>query len=501
MKLEKEIQKLKRENKTFKSEVERLNDLIEQMKNIQDDELLMIEKISTKEIYGKAQKIKISDLQKETEKIRIEISRLKIINNNQEKVISEKDSYIDELKKDIENLKKNNVKTNIVYRTEYKDRPETVKHLHTLETIIKNREEEIVKYKTSPPQIKTVYRDNPNSEEITRLRTTLSSKDQLLLNKNNDIQNLQNMNKQKDKQINNMNDQIKQMQEQLKKSQNNKNNEYDLQNALNQMEDQLKKAQMESARYKNLLAGSSDQTEKLRRTEQELNNLKQNSGDLNELNKLQVEYVKLKNKLENLNAILQEKDSQLAYLKSSLFQKEKLNDQLNKQLSETDHPLQINSLKQENEQLKKSNLMKNDEIKKLIDAINKLENENKQLRLNQNDPSFNMENQLKLKQEHLDKIMEENKKSNNNLLEIKNQQLDQMQDNINFFKKQLNDLREEMENMRKNNQNKINDLDDQIKQKDQDLKNIKTTVNQLEQELQEKNELLKKFETLDIPGK
>ena len=61
MRLEKENKKLRRENEAFQKEVTKLNDLIEQMKNIQDDELLMIEKISTKEIYGKAQKLKISE--------------------------------------------------------------------------------------------------------------------------------------------------------------------------------------------------------------------------------------------------------------------------------------------------------------------------------------------------------------------------------------------------------------------------------------------------------
>jgi 4-diphosphocytidyl-2C-methyl-D-erythritol kinase len=131
IRLEKEIKRLKRENKRFIEEINKLNDLIEQMKNIDDDELLMIEKIQTKEIYGKAQKLKISEIQKETEKIRIEIDRLKVVNNNKDRVLQKKDTEIIRIREELERVKKE--KGKVVYKTEYKDKPETQRRIRDLE--------------------------------------------------------------------------------------------------------------------------------------------------------------------------------------------------------------------------------------------------------------------------------------------------------------------------------------------------------------------------------
>lgn len=147
MRLEKEIKRLKRENARFIKEINKLNDLIEQMKNIDDDELLMIEKIQTKEIYGKAQKVKISEIQKETEKIRIEIDRLKVVNNNKDRILHTKDTEIINIKEELERIKKEKGRT--VYKTEYKDSPQTLQK-------IRNLEDQLRAARNTPVQIKTV---------------------------------------------------------------------------------------------------------------------------------------------------------------------------------------------------------------------------------------------------------------------------------------------------------------------------------------------------------
>ena len=131
MKLEKELQRLRRENKRLVEEVKRLNDLIKQMKNINDDELLMIEKIQTKEIYGKAQKVKISDMQKEVHNIRVEKDRLKVINTTNERLIREKDTEIITLRQQLERLGRQ--RERVVYKTEFKDNPEQARQIRSLQ--------------------------------------------------------------------------------------------------------------------------------------------------------------------------------------------------------------------------------------------------------------------------------------------------------------------------------------------------------------------------------
>ena len=165
MRLEKEINRLRRENKRFLEEINKLNNLIEQMKNIDDDELLMIEKIQTKEIYGKAQKVKISEIQKETEKIRIEIDRLKIINNNKEKILQKKDKEIIEIREELERVKREKGNDKVVYKTEYKDRPETLRRVRELET-------ELTRMRNVPQQVKTV-KDNGRFSGIIQIRRKL----------------------------------------------------------------------------------------------------------------------------------------------------------------------------------------------------------------------------------------------------------------------------------------------------------------------------------------
>ena len=131
MKLEKELRKLRRENQKLIDEVGRLNRLVEQMKNIEDDELLMVEKIQTKEIYGKAQKLKISDLQKETQKIRIEKDRLKVVNVTNERIIKERDSEIITLKERISEMKRR--PGQVVVKTEFRNNPEQDRRIRELQ--------------------------------------------------------------------------------------------------------------------------------------------------------------------------------------------------------------------------------------------------------------------------------------------------------------------------------------------------------------------------------
>ena len=126
------------------------------MKNIDDDEILMIEKISTKEIYGKAQKVKISDMKKETEKIRIEIDRLKVVVHTKENLVKEKETQITNLKHEIEKLKTLPQKTHVVYKTEYKTSPEVTKQLQFQDSQLKQKDQEIYNLKNAAPQIKTV---------------------------------------------------------------------------------------------------------------------------------------------------------------------------------------------------------------------------------------------------------------------------------------------------------------------------------------------------------
>lgn len=147
MRLERELKRVKRESKRFQDEVTRLTKLIDQMKNIEDDELLMIEKIQTKEIYGKAQKIKISDLQKETHKIRIEKDRLKIVNTTNERVIKEKELQIISLRRENDRLKK--AKQTPLYRTEYKDNPDLTRKIRSLQ-------EDLRIMRNQRPLVKTV---------------------------------------------------------------------------------------------------------------------------------------------------------------------------------------------------------------------------------------------------------------------------------------------------------------------------------------------------------
>ena len=133
IRLVKEVKRLRRENERFIKEIQKLNNLIEQMKNIDDDELLMIEKIQTKEIYGKAQKVKISEIQKETEKIRIEIDRLKVITNNKDNQLQKKDTEIIRIKEELERVRREKGNDRVMYKTEYRDRPETLKKMQDLE--------------------------------------------------------------------------------------------------------------------------------------------------------------------------------------------------------------------------------------------------------------------------------------------------------------------------------------------------------------------------------
>lgn len=146
MRLEKEVRRLRRENARFLEEIRKLNDLIEQMKNIDDDELLMIEKIQTKEIYGKAQKVKVSELQKETEKIRIEIDRLKVVNKNKDRLLRQKDTELVEIRERLERVKRGGDQVKV--RTEYRDRPETTRRVRDLEDQLRRAR--------STSQIKTV---------------------------------------------------------------------------------------------------------------------------------------------------------------------------------------------------------------------------------------------------------------------------------------------------------------------------------------------------------
>lgn len=148
MRLEKEVRRLRRENARFLQEIRKLNDLIEQMKNIDDDELLMIEKIQTKEIYGKAQKVKVSELQKETEKIRIEIDRLKVVNNNKDRLLRQKDTELVEIRERLERVNRQRGEDQVKVRTEYRDRPETTRRMRDLEDQLRRAR--------STSQIKTV---------------------------------------------------------------------------------------------------------------------------------------------------------------------------------------------------------------------------------------------------------------------------------------------------------------------------------------------------------
>lgn len=156
LKLSREMARIKRENKRFIEEVTRLNDLIEQMKNIDDDELLMIEKIQTKEIYGKAQKVKFSHLQKETEKIRIEIDRLKVVVQNRDGQLGEKSQENQKLREEIEKIRREKRVTNVVYKTEYKTPPDMTQQLRTKETLLRQRDQEITRLKSMPAKVQTV---------------------------------------------------------------------------------------------------------------------------------------------------------------------------------------------------------------------------------------------------------------------------------------------------------------------------------------------------------
>lgn len=149
IRLEKEVRRLRRENKRFIQEINKLNDLIEQMKNIDDDELLMIEKIQTKEIYGKAQKMKISEIQKETEKIRIEIDRLRVINKNKDRQMDQKDAQVRDLRSQVERLKSKPAQDRVVYKTEYKEDPRSRQRIQELES-------EIRRLQSMPAKIQTV---------------------------------------------------------------------------------------------------------------------------------------------------------------------------------------------------------------------------------------------------------------------------------------------------------------------------------------------------------
>ena len=131
IRLVKEVKRLRRENERFIKEIQKLNNLIEQMKNIDDDELLMIEKIQTKEIYGKAQKLKISDLQKETLIIRIEKDRLKVVNVTNERIIKERDSEIITLKERISEMKRR--PGQVVVKTEFRNNPEQDRRIRELQ--------------------------------------------------------------------------------------------------------------------------------------------------------------------------------------------------------------------------------------------------------------------------------------------------------------------------------------------------------------------------------
>ena len=140
MKLEKQLNRLEKENKRLNLDVNKLNNLIEQMKNIKDDELLMVEKVQTKEVYGKAQKVKISDLQKETHRIKIEKDRLKIINTTNERLIREREGQIRDLRAENERLRRK--RESVVYKKEYVDNPEQARKIRSLQEdlrILRNR--------------------------------------------------------------------------------------------------------------------------------------------------------------------------------------------------------------------------------------------------------------------------------------------------------------------------------------------------------------------------
>ena len=187
MRLERELKRVKRESQRFQDEVTRLTKLIEQMKNIEDDELLMIEKIQTKEIYGKAQKMKISDLQKETHKIRIEKDRLKIVNTTNERVIKEKQGEILGLRQEIDRLKRESQTP--VYRTEYKESPELIRKIRNLQEDLRILRNQRSVVKTVRPKLnnRKVYVEKGKSSEISKLKQCLLARDGVIKKQNQEI--------------------------------------------------------------------------------------------------------------------------------------------------------------------------------------------------------------------------------------------------------------------------------------------------------------------------
>lgn len=130
MKLEKQLRRLRVQDKHKMEEIRRLNQLIEQMKNIKDDELLVIEKVETKEVYGKPNQPKPPQVRKEIHEIRVERDKLKVIKTTNERIIRDKQARIESLETQIRRLRTSNGK--VVYKTEYVEDPKQSRLIESL---------------------------------------------------------------------------------------------------------------------------------------------------------------------------------------------------------------------------------------------------------------------------------------------------------------------------------------------------------------------------------
>ena len=444
IRLERENQKLKREFERMASEIRRLNDLIEQMKNIDDDELLMIEKIQTKEIYGKAQKIKISEIQKETEKIKIETDRLKVIIRGKERQLGDRNAETTRLKEEIERLKRS-TKTNTVIKTEYRDSPDLLNKLRVKDSLLRQKDEEITNLRNTTSKVHTIYRDNPNSEQINQLKQALSSRDSLLDRKNTEL---------------------------LQMRENQKNLHFKLQNAENEM-NRVRET-----------SGSLEQIEHLKR----------------EVSGLRSESLRERNRADGLGKILGEKENKIRLYVNTLGQKDKLNVDLQRQLDLQGDSEDINKLKADNDLLRKLLDQKERELRNLNNRINSLDRQNKELQSNAFNFEKDMGKEVEEKKKIYEKMIKENQETVNHIKNLKDEQILQMQESMTFFKNQSQDYKKELTKFRTSMADQINELESIIGEKNEQIKLMKDDMEQMEKIIDDKDAVLKRIEDFNLPG-
>ena len=152
-----QIEKLSQENTSLRSQVEKLQLQI-------NDELLILEKVETKEVYGK--KSKVQEELEAGKQIKVEYEKLKTI-------IIERDNKINDLKTTVDHLRREKGTTQTRIEVRYESPPELLQDLKNKNYKISKLEQEIANLSSRSSKIEVVEKfviPNDINNELTSLR-------------------------------------------------------------------------------------------------------------------------------------------------------------------------------------------------------------------------------------------------------------------------------------------------------------------------------------------